>query len=81
MISSWFILEKPNKLNLGQYENYAMRRDMKKDLFKIRVAIPSDVPVILQGIKELEDFEKFEVIATKKNCMKCFFMILKAQKH
>ncbi len=48
MISSWFILEKPNKLNLGQYENYAMRRDMKKGLFKIRAAIPADVPVIFQ---------------------------------
>jgi len=54
---------------------------MKKGLFKIRAVIPSDVPVILQMIRELGDFEKIEVLATKKNCMKCFFMILKAQKH
>jgi hypothetical protein len=35
---------------------------MKKTvLFKIRMAIPADVPMILQMTKELADFEKTEV--------------------
>ncbi len=47
---------------------------MKKSrLFKIRVAIPADVPVILQMIKELADFEKIEVTATEKNLQEVLF--------
>jgi hypothetical protein len=47
---------------------------MKKSrLFKIRAAIPADVPAILQMIKELADFEKIEVSATEKNLQEAFF--------
>jgi len=47
---------------------------MKKDrFFKIRAAIPTDVPTILQMIKELADFEKIEVSATEKNLQEAFF--------
>ena len=47
---------------------------MKKGhLFKIRAAIPADVPVILQMIKELADFEKIEVSATEKKIQEALF--------
>ena len=46
---------------------------MKKDLFKIRAAIPADVPMILQMIKELADFEKIEALATEKNLQEVLF--------
>jgi GNAT superfamily N-acetyltransferase len=46
---------------------------MKKSLFKIRAAIPSDVPVIVQMIKELADFEKIEATVTEKNLREVLF--------
>ncbi len=47
---------------------------MKKDhLFKIRAAIPADVPAILQMITELADFEKIPVSATEKNLQEALF--------
>jgi GNAT superfamily N-acetyltransferase len=47
---------------------------MKKTvLFKIRMAIPADVPMILQMTKELADFEKTEVLATEKNLHEVLF--------
>ena len=33
----------------------------KSSFFKIRMALPADVPMILQMTKELADFEKIEV--------------------
>ena len=54
-----------------------LRSDMKKGLFKIRAAISSDVPVILQLIKELADFENIEVSATEKNLQEALFHDLK----
>ena len=45
----------------------------KSHLFKIKVAVPADVPVILQMIKELAAFEKIEVSATEKNLEEVLF--------
>jgi len=45
---------------------------MKKDHFKIRTALPSDIPIILQMIKELADFEKIEMTATEQNLQEIF---------
>jgi GNAT superfamily N-acetyltransferase len=46
---------------------------MEKVFFKIRSAISSDVPVILQMIRELADFEKIEFTATEKNLQEVLF--------
>lgn len=45
----------------------------KRGSFKIRMAIPADVPMILQMTKELADFEKIEISATKKNLQEVLF--------
>lgn len=54
-------------------KNYAKKRAMKKDLFKIRVALPSDAFEIVQMIKELADFEKIEALVTEKNLKEALF--------
>jgi GNAT superfamily N-acetyltransferase len=46
---------------------------MKKDLFKIRAAVLSDVPVVVQMIKELAGFEKIEASVTEENLQEVLF--------
>lgn len=46
---------------------------MRPELFKIRAATSSDVPVLLQMIKELADFEKIETTVTENNLREALF--------
>lgn len=46
---------------------------MRPEFFKIRAATSSDVPVLLQMIKELADFEKIETTVTENNLREVLF--------
>ena len=46
---------------------------MRPEVFKIRAATSSDVPALLQMIKELADFEKIETTVSENNLREALF--------